>query len=60
MGLEKYEGDFFTFAEEFTSIVRNGVVYLEEYGEGEFPLLHIKTEEQYLILYEILTGEKRV
>lgn len=59
MGLEKYEGDVFTFAEEFTSTVRNGIVYLEEYGEGEFPLIHIKTEEQYLILYEILTGEKR-
>lgn len=57
MGLEKYEGDMFTFAEEFTSIVINGVVYLEEYAEGQFPLIHIKTEEQYLILYEILTGE---
>jgi hypothetical protein len=59
MGLEKYEGETFTFAEEFTSFIKNGVVYLEEYGEGKFPLHHIKTEEQYLILYEILTGEKR-
>ena len=52
--------DVFTFAEEFTSIVRNGIVYLEEYGEGEFPLLHIKTAKQYLALYEYLTGKKRV
>lgn len=60
IGLKKYEGDVFTFATEFTAIVENGVVYLEEYGEGAFPLPHIKTEEQYLALYEILTGEKRV
>ena len=60
MGLEKYEGDFFNFAEVFTATVRNGVVYLEEYSEGAFPLIHIKTEEQYLILHELLTGEKRL
>ena len=60
MGLEKYEGDLFTFAEVFTATVRNGVVYLEEYSEGAFPLIHIKTEEQYLIFHELLTGEKRL
>jgi hypothetical protein len=60
MGLEKYEGDMFTFATEFNAMVEKGIVYLEEYAEGAFPLEHIKTEEQYLKLYEILTGEKRV
>lgn len=60
MGLEKYEGDMFTFATEFNAMVEKGIVYLEQYGEGAFPLEHIKTEEQYLKLYEILTGEKRV
>ncbi len=34
LGLEKYEGDFFTFAEVFTATVRNGIVYLEEYSGG--------------------------
>lgn len=60
MGLNKYEGDVFTFANEFTAKVENGIVYLEQYSEGSFPLIHIKTEEQYLALYEILTGVKRV
>ena len=60
IGLEKYENHYFTFAQEFTATVRGGVVYLEEYGEGEFPLEHIKTEEQYLVLHKILTGKELV
>jgi len=56
MGLEKYEGKFFTFAEEFTCRIADGIVWIEEYSEGEFPLKHINTEQQYISLYEILTG----
>jgi hypothetical protein len=57
--LKKYEKDSFSFAEVFHARIEKGVVYLEEYGEGAFPLPHIKTEKQYLELYETLTGKKR-
>jgi len=54
--LEKYEGKSFHFAENFHCEVTDGIVWIEEYSEGLAPLLHIKTEKQYIELYEILTG----
>jgi len=59
-GLEKYEGEMFNFATEFTASVKNGIVYLEQYSEGAFPLTHIKTEAQYLQLYKLLTGDDKI
>jgi len=56
MELEKYNGKWFGFAEEFTCRITNGIVWIEEYSEGEFTLGHIKTEQQLITLYEILTG----
>jgi len=58
MRLEKYNGKSFEFAEDFVATVTNGVVYVEQFADGEFPLEHIKTESQFIELYEILTGEK--
>jgi len=58
MDIEKYNDRFFSFAEEFTCSISGGVVYIEQYGEGRFPLTHIKTERQLILLYEILTGYK--
>ena len=54
--LTKYNDTKFKFADEFTCSVRHGIVYVEEYNEGEFPLLHIKCEADYLVLFGILTG----
>ncbi len=54
--LEKFNGKWFEFAEVFTCRVDKGVVWIEEYSEGEFSLMHIKTEHQFIQLYEILTG----
>ena len=57
--LEKFNGKWFEFAKVFTCRVDfKGVVLIEEYSEGEFPLTHIKTEQQFIQLYEILTGEQ--
>ena len=56
--LEELNGKSFEFAEEFTCTVRGGVVYIKEHCEGEFPLPHIKTVEDYKRLCEILTYEK--
>jgi len=58
MSLEKYEGRFYTFAEVFNIGVRDGVVVIEQYSEGEFPIDTIKTEAQYSALFEMLTGKK--
>ena len=55
--ISKYNGNWFSFAGEFTCWVREGIVYIEEYAEGEFPLTYICKEEQLKMLYEILTGE---
>ena len=55
--LEQYNGKSFRFAEVFTCSIRNGVVFIEEYCEGEFPLRHIKTKDKLIQLYEILTGK---
>ena len=56
--LDKFNGKWFEFAEVFSCRVDKGVVWIEEYSEGEFSLLHIKTEKQFIQLYEILTGQK--
>lgn len=56
--LEKYNGKWFQFAEAFNCQVDNSIVWIEEYGEGKFPLTHVKTEKQFIQLYEILTGEE--
>jgi hypothetical protein len=58
MELEKFNGQSFEFAEVFTCRVDKGVVLIEQYSEGQFSLTHIKTEKQYIDLYEILTGNK--
>jgi hypothetical protein len=58
MSLDKFNGKIFSFAQEFTCRVDDGFVTIEQYSEGEFDLPHIKTETQFIQLYEILTGEK--
>lgn len=57
MELEKFNGQSFEFAEVFTCRVDEGVIWIEQYSEGQFSLTHIKTEKQYIDLFEILTGE---
>ena len=49
---------YFEFAEEFTCCIRSEGATMEEYGEGEFVLEHIKTIEQYKELHKLLTGEE--
>ena len=58
MELIKFNGKGFSFAEEFNCTISEGIVWIEEYSEGRFPLSHIKTEKQFIHLYEILTGKK--
>ena len=54
--LNDYFGMSFEFAEQFTCYIESTGVWIEEYYEGSFCLDHIKTREQLVQLYEILTG----
>lgn len=56
--LENFNGKSFEFAENFTCQIDEGIVWIEEYSEGAFPLSHIKKVNQFIQLYEILTGIK--
>lgn len=51
-------GGSFRFAKEFICDWQNGFVTIEEYGEGEFALKHIKYVHQLQNLYFALTGEE--
>ena len=50
----------FDFAAEFTCWIEDEKVYMEEYGEGAFELIHIKTIDDYKKLYKLLTGNKMI
>ena len=56
--MKKFNRKKFYFAEVFTCMVDGGEVFIEQYSEGECLLSHIKTEGQFIQLYEILTGNK--
>ena len=50
----------FEFAEEFSCWIYDGKVYMEEYSEGEYELVHIKTIRDYQKLHKLLTWHKLV
>ena len=56
--LERFNGKEFRFAGVFSCVVDNGEVLIEQYCEGKCLLDHIRTEDQFMQLYEILTGKK--
>jgi len=57
MNLEKLEGQRFIFATNFKCWIEGGEVLIEAYFEGVSSLGHIKTEKQFISLYEALTGK---
>lgn len=47
----------FEFSEEFGCWIQHGKVWMQEYHECEFELKHIKTIEDYKLLFKLLVGE---
>jgi len=56
--MEKLNEIGFMFGDNFSCDVIDGKVFIEQYGEGSEELEHIKTKDDYIKLYEILTGDK--